>query len=282
MRSTTASATIDVLRSIFSRFGFPVQVVSDNGPQFISEEYKSFLKRNGVTQTLCPPYHPASNGLAEKHVQTFKRMFKAADASMSLQHRVSHVLFRYRNIPHTTTGRTPAEQFLKRAPRTQLSLVKPSLQRKVEKRQTQTKFPNDGVNPKMRSFDLHQHVRVRNLRGGKERWIPWTIVEVKGPVSYIVRVPGNSRRYVHVDHLIPDDARRPISDSEKLTGDNVTTPVVIARPVVIPNVAFEPIDVPAALPAIANPPERNVVLDDMQVRTSRSGRVIKSPIRLDL
>lgn len=32
-------------------------------------------------------------------------------------------------------------------------------------------------------------------------------MEVKGPHTYLVRVPGNNRRFVHADHLIPDDSR---------------------------------------------------------------------------
>ena len=32
------------------------------------------------------------------------------------------------------------------------------------------------------------------------------IIDIKGPSTYLVRVPGNSRRFVHADHLIPDDS----------------------------------------------------------------------------
>ena len=40
MRSTTAAKSIEVLRNLFARFGIPEQIVSDNGPQFVSEEFK--------------------------------------------------------------------------------------------------------------------------------------------------------------------------------------------------------------------------------------------------
>lgn len=128
MRSTTSESTISVLRSPFARFGLPQQLVSYNGPQFRSKEFEDFLRANDIKHTLCHPYHPSSNGLAE----TFKRLF-------TLVHRIDDVLLHYRNTPHTTTGTTPAELFLKRAPRTRLSLVKPSLQQKVENRQTAAK-----------------------------------------------------------------------------------------------------------------------------------------------
>ena len=45
MKSTTASNTIRVLRSLFSKYGLPNEVVSDNGPQFVAEEFAEFLKK---------------------------------------------------------------------------------------------------------------------------------------------------------------------------------------------------------------------------------------------
>ena len=110
----------------------------------------------------------------------------------TVQHKVADVLFRYRNTPHTTTDKTPVQLFLKREPRTHLSLVKPSLQRHVEKKQRVAKLYKDGLNPMRQICDLYQPVRVKNTRGARERWIPGTIVAVKGPETYLVRVPGTS------------------------------------------------------------------------------------------
>lgn len=58
MPSTTSQLTIDVLRSLFSRYGLPEQLVSDNGPQFTSEEFAQFMKNNGIKHILCtvPPF----------------------------------------------------------------------------------------------------------------------------------------------------------------------------------------------------------------------------------
>ena len=51
MRSTTADATIEVLRALFSRYGLPLEVVSDNGPQFVAREFQTFLKMNCIKHT---------------------------------------------------------------------------------------------------------------------------------------------------------------------------------------------------------------------------------------
>ena len=44
MKSTTTTATIEVLRGLFASYGLPTQLVSDNGPQFVSEEFSQFIK----------------------------------------------------------------------------------------------------------------------------------------------------------------------------------------------------------------------------------------------
>ena len=73
MRSTTASKTTDILRGLFASRGLPEEVVSDNGPQFIAHELKTFMEMNGIKHMRVAPYHPASNCAAERCVQTVKQ-----------------------------------------------------------------------------------------------------------------------------------------------------------------------------------------------------------------
>lgn len=68
MTSTTTGKTLDVLRRWFSSHGLPEAVVTDNGPQFVSEEFEEFCKLNGIKHLRSAPYHPASNGLVERFV----------------------------------------------------------------------------------------------------------------------------------------------------------------------------------------------------------------------
>ncbi len=64
MDSTTSTKTIQVLRTLFSRYGLPEVLVSDSGPQSTSEEFQIFLKANGVKHAQSLPFHSATNGLA--------------------------------------------------------------------------------------------------------------------------------------------------------------------------------------------------------------------------
>ncbi|KAM7312101.1 uncharacterized protein ISCGN_009006 [Ixodes scapularis] len=67
-----SSTVISELRSVFATFGIPRKVMSDNGTAFVSEEIKSFYSSNGIAAVTSAPYHPATNGQAERMVQQLK------------------------------------------------------------------------------------------------------------------------------------------------------------------------------------------------------------------
>ena len=68
MTTTSAEKTIEVLRTLFASYGLPQKLVSDNGPQFTASSFEEFLSANGVQHLKSPPYHPATNGEAERFV----------------------------------------------------------------------------------------------------------------------------------------------------------------------------------------------------------------------
>ncbi|XP_064469965.1 uncharacterized protein K02A2.6-like [Ornithodoros turicata] len=70
--SLSATELIKHLRRMFATHGLPEVIVTDNGTSFASAEMRGFTKLNGIQHVFTPVYHPASNGSAERMVQTVK------------------------------------------------------------------------------------------------------------------------------------------------------------------------------------------------------------------
>ena len=104
--SPSSQQAVKFLRSVFSTHGLPDILVSDNGSAFSSSEFEEFVKRNGFRHIRVAPYHPASNGAAERAVQTLKEYLSKTRGD--LETRLSRFLFQYRLTPHTSTGSSPA------------------------------------------------------------------------------------------------------------------------------------------------------------------------------
>ena len=105
VKSTASETTIAKLRTTH---GIPEQLVSDNATGFTSTDFKDeFMRQNGIKHILTSPYHPSSNGLAERAVQTFKSAVTKLEGPMEV--RLSKFLFKYRVTPHTITGVSPAQ-----------------------------------------------------------------------------------------------------------------------------------------------------------------------------
>jgi len=107
MPSTSAQRTVAELRTIFARWGLPRVLVSDNGPQFTSAVFQSFMKTN-VLHLTSSAYHPATNGQAEKGVGIIKQALKKLNSS-DLRKSLDRFLHSHRTTLHTGTDRTPAE-----------------------------------------------------------------------------------------------------------------------------------------------------------------------------
>ena len=161
--------------------------------------------QNGIKFTRVPPYHPASNGAAERSVHTVKvaltkQVLDGKASTLTVEHRLANFLILNRSTPHTVTGQSPAVLFLGWQIRNCFTLLKPSLNRAVEEKQVKQKEYHDEWRVKLREFKLNELVLVRNWQGGIEKCIPRLISQVKGPRTYLARC-GNQIRFVHADHL---------------------------------------------------------------------------------
>lgn len=195
---STSAVVIENLRRVFAQFGLPEVLVSDNGSCLVSKEFNTFLLANGVKQITSAPYNPATNGLAERAVQTVKRGLKK-DRDGSLEARLARILMIYRLTPHSTTGVSPAELLLGRQPRSRLDLLKPNTANRVEASQSRQKKSHDAT-ARMRTLKVGDKVYSKNFGQG-QKWTPGVIAEVTGPVSFLVKLAAGQLVRRHQDHL---------------------------------------------------------------------------------
>ncbi|XP_041785511.1 uncharacterized protein K02A2.6-like [Anopheles merus] len=115
--TTTTSATISMIRNIFTRFGMPETLVSDNGPQFTSALFVEFCNSSGIEHITTAPFHPQSNGQAERFVDTLKRALRKIQSDeTSLDEALELFLMTYRSTPNTQLSqqKSPAEEMFGR------------------------------------------------------------------------------------------------------------------------------------------------------------------------
>lgn len=95
----SSGTLIRILRDIFAQQGLPDTIVSDNGRSFVSEEFQRYLESMGIKQVLAAPYHPATNGQAERTVQTVKSKLKKLTGG-SWEVRLATMLYGLRTSPN--------------------------------------------------------------------------------------------------------------------------------------------------------------------------------------
>lgn len=120
----TTANVIDSLSAIFSRFGVPKVLVTDNAAEFTSRELNHFCTVNGVVKMESPPHHQQSNGAAERGVQSIKNGMKAWRldvAHVSFKEYLKRLLLHHRACFKRPDGRTPAEIVFGRKIRVPLS-----------------------------------------------------------------------------------------------------------------------------------------------------------------
>jgi len=130
MPVVTARKVVEFLRSIFASEGLPEEIVSDNGPQFVSlvnsHPFVSYLKRFGIRHCKTAVYNPQANGLVERFNAVLGNFIKTAELQgydeSNFDEKIQDMLMSYRNTPHPTTGASPSVLLHGRSMRTLLQV----------------------------------------------------------------------------------------------------------------------------------------------------------------
>ena len=124
LHNTLPATVVQLTKAHFARFGIPERLITDNGPQLISTEYKQFASEYGFEHVTSSPYWPQRIGKAEAAVKIVKRMYqKNKDIHLAL--------LDYRDTPQQGQEHLPAQRLLSRRTRGILPMTSSLLQPKV-------------------------------------------------------------------------------------------------------------------------------------------------------
>ena len=198
LNNTTSTKVIKELRKMFTRFGLPKILVSDNGPQLTSHEFQNFCAKNGIQHVTIPCYHPASNGMAESIVGKFKAaMNKMSESNKDMNLSVANWLLQYNNTPHSSTNVEPAIRMFGRRLRSALSLVHPLSTSKSKIRANEDQQVLD-ADDKLRRFVVGDQVLYRDVVN--KRWLKG-VIDVVSDKQYEIRTHDGASVTKHIDHI---------------------------------------------------------------------------------
>ena len=222
--STSTRSTLDLLEEDFSHFGYPHTLVTDNATTFISEEFQSWCKERGITHLTGAPYHPATNGAAERLVQTFKQALRKS--SLPPKRALQEFLMQYRRTP-TSCGFSPSELLMSRQIRTRIDSLLPSPAHIAQGKQcketskSQTASHSEGVAKVTRQYKAGDPVYALYYgphRDKHPRWVPAVVKKSMGTRCFNVKViPHGPVWRRHWEQLRP----RYTSDEDNEPGDSV-------------------------------------------------------------
>lgn len=111
LRDVTAKQIAAALLNFFSHVGIPKEVLTDQGPNFMSRTLKQVYQLLGIKRVRTTPYHPQTDGLVERFNQTLKGMLKkfVSENGKDWDKWLPYLLFAYREVPQASTGFSPFE-----------------------------------------------------------------------------------------------------------------------------------------------------------------------------
>lgn len=221
LKTYTAAVVIERLTQFFALYGICKILVSDNGPPFNSSVFIAFCREHNIECLKSPAYHPQSNGLAERNVQTAKKALNRFNMGNDhdIQYQVNKYLLHSRHTPSSTTGRTPAELIFSYKQKTMLDILndkivnensnitfnfrKMNKSKKLEKNVNENKNSNE-TNKKFSKnnveFKINDKIMYKNHFKDWVKWMPATIKQCLSNLRYLIDVNGQVR-YVHVNQI---------------------------------------------------------------------------------
>ncbi|XP_055856265.1 uncharacterized protein K02A2.6-like [Episyrphus balteatus] len=220
-KSYSSNVVITHLKSIFARHGIPTIMLSDNGPPFNSEEFKNFSEKWGIDHVTSSPYFPRSNGLAERSVQTIKKMLKKCHET----HSDPYVALLHYRTTRKGNINSPSELLMSRQLKTKLPVLNENLKpvnvdldehnRKIKLQQNKTRNYYDKNAKTLPTLTDGQNIFYKKTP--ISNWEPGIVLQkCQEPRSYIISSNDGSEYRRNREHLLEGSS----IDAEKITSEN--------------------------------------------------------------
>ena len=208
--STSSKSTTAILEQEFAHFGYPHTLVTDNATTFMSQEFQAWCKQRGIVHLTGAPYHPATNGAAERLIQSFKQALRKS--SLPPKEALQEFLMQYRRIPFAS-GLSPSELLNGRRIRTKIDTLVPSIPHLLQGRQSRQASKHSSTEDSEVVSKVEHHYSLGDpcyalyfgpRRDRDPRWVPAIVTKVHGTRSVNVRViPRGPTWRRHLDQLRP-------------------------------------------------------------------------------
>lgn len=185
MTSITSTKTIECFQEVIARHGLFDVLVTDNGPQLISKEFKDFAAKTSFQHITTAFYHPQSNGRAEKFVDLLKTGLRKAKGSAD--QKLREFLLAYRSTPsYTLNGKSPAELMLNRSMKSRLDLLKPPKSPTGDRNIALENRYNFAHGARWKEFAIGNQVwyQLHNIQKNAWDWTPAQVIGRVGEVNY--------------------------------------------------------------------------------------------------
>ena len=208
--STSSKSTTAILEQEFAHFGYPHTLVTDNATTFMSQEFQAWCKQRGIVHLTGAPYHPATNGAAERLIQSFKQALRKS--SLPPKEALQEFLMQYRRIPFAS-GLSPSELLNGRRICTKIDTLVPSIPHLLQGRQSRQASKHSNAEDSEVVSKVEHHYSLGDpcyalyfgpRRDRDPRWVPAIVTKVHGTRSVNVRViPRGPTWRRHLDQLRP-------------------------------------------------------------------------------
>jgi hypothetical protein len=279
----SSKTVIKKLKCQFARYGIPSVIVSDNGTQYVSAEFRSFMKEWDIEHYTISPRHSQANGKVESSVKSAKRLLSKCKKAKSDPYLA---LLELRNVPSQGIGSSPAQRLHSRRTRSFLPMSHKLLlprgseiinnekekMKSLQRKQVQDYNKRTKPLPELQEDDV---VRMKPFRHGEKEWYKAKVLERLDERSYKVQTDQGIFRRNRIDLK---KTQEPMTPMTPMTTDPPPPEDPVKDPApapATPKQVKEPVK-PQTITVPATPNKQS------PVKVSRSGRRIVPPQRLDM